>query len=217
MTTNMMLIKQYAAEDFKAVAERCKSKYDLDVSISNLEYDCDEHEVNHADESSCIVIATLEVEGTKLEFALDYVLQGDNIYVGGDIVEWAADLKHKYDAAVKGVQAATRVSSRRIVAAEEDLIEEPDTFTDTLDELADNVEDVQDQVSEIEEDDVNIDVNNNIEGHYIAECDTCHGVFISAVIESDQEVEKISGICPLCNKETDQYLKWIVKPADHSE
>ena len=34
------------------------------------------------------------------------------------------------------------------------------------------------------------------------------------MIESDQVVEKISGVCPLCDHETDQYLKWIIRDAD---
>lgn len=86
-----------------------------------------------------------------------------------------------------------------------------DGLYDAIDDVADAVEDIQDTVDEVDQDDVNIDMNNNISGHYIAECDSCHGVFISATIESDQKVEKVSGICPLCEKETDQYLKWVIK------
>ena len=86
-----------------------------------------------------------------------------------------------------------------------------DDLSDTLDDVADTVEDIQDTVDDIEEDDVNIEIDNNIANHYIAECDSCHGVFISATVESDQKVEKVSGTCPLCEKETDQYLKWVIK------
>lgn len=103
----------------------------------------------------------------------------------------------------------------RIVAAIEDLSDEEiresdDSLSDTLDTLADNVEDMQDQIEDVREDDVDIELDNNIEGHYIAECESCQGVFISAMIESDQDVEKISGTCPLCEKKTDQYLKWVI-------
>ena len=95
------------------------------------------------------------------------------------------------------------------------ITEDPDdTVSDTLDDLAVNVEDMQDQIDDVDEDEPSIDVDNNIEGHYIAECERCHGIFISAMIESDQEVEKISGVCPLCEKETDQYLKWVVKSVE---
>lgn len=112
--------------------------------------------------------------------------------------------------------------SRRIYAADEDFDNEmmdedlldEDELDDTLDDMADNIEDMQDALDEIDEDDPDIEVDNNIADHYIAECDRCHGVFISAVIESDQQVDKISGICPLCDKESDQYLKWVVKSVE---
>ena len=113
---------------------------------------------------------------------------------------------------------------RRIYAADEEFDhefseEEPeivddDSFGDELDDLADSVEDLKDQVDDVDEDEVAIELDNNIDGHYIAECDRCHGVFISAVVESDQQVEKISGVCPLCDKDTDQYLKWIIKSVE---
>lgn len=113
----------------------------------------------------------------------------------------------------------------RIVAADEDDFNDSfddidnsgEDFVDTLDDVADTVEDIQDNIDEIEEDDINVEVDNNITGHYIAECDGCHGVFISATMESDQVVEKVTGICPLCQKETEQYLKWVIKDAQQEE
>ena len=125
--------------------------------------------------------------------------------------------KKKQD--VKG--STLRDNKQRVFAAEEDdddmfggpvdEIDNPDDFNDTLDDVADTVSDIQDVVEDFEEDDIDIEVDNNITNHYIAECDTCHGVFISAMIKSDQEVEKISGVCPLCEKQTDQYLKWLIQ------
>lgn len=56
-----------------------------------------------------------------------------------------------------------------------------------------------------------IEVDNNITNHLIAECQNCHGIFISAMLASDQSIESINGVCPLCNKETEQFLNWIVK------
>ena len=115
---------------------------------------------------------------------------------------------------------------QRIVAADEDFqaeddqelgFDEPtfgedeDTFDDNLDDMADAIDDMQDQLDEVQEDDIDIEIDNNVEGHLIAECDKCHGIFISAMMESDQEVDKISGICPLCDKESDQYFKWVIK------
>lgn len=117
---------------------------------------------------------------------------------------------------------------QRIVAADEDLegfgepsgefddtmVEDDDTFDDNLDDMAETIEDMQDTLDEVQEDDVDIEMDNNVENHLIAECDKCHGIFISAMIESDQEVDKITGICPLCEKESDQYFKWVIKPIE---
>lgn len=109
------------------------------------------------------------------------------------------------------INANSSVSRRqRIMAADFDD-NEGYNFEESIDDLSDTVDDIQDTIDDVEEDDVDIEMDNNIANHYIAECDTCHGIFISALVESDQEVEKISGTCPLCDKETDQYIKWIVK------
>ena len=62
-----------------------------------------------------------------------------------------------------------------------------------------------------EQDGSTIEVDNNIANHLIAECQNCHGIFISAMLASDQTIESINGVCPLCNKNTEQFLKWIVK------
>ena len=98
-------------------------------------------------------------------------------------------------------------SATRIVAADE----EDFTITDTIDDISDSVDEMQDIVDDVEEDDVDIEIDNNIANHYIAECDSCGGIFISALVESDQEVESISGVCPLCDKETEQHLYWLIK------
>lgn len=95
-----------------------------------------------------------------------------------------------------------------------DMTEDDDAFNDQLDDIADDIEDMKDDVNEVEEDDPSIELENNINNHYIAECERCHGIFISAVSESDQVIDKVSGVCPLCDHETDQYLKWIIKSVD---
>lgn len=111
---------------------------------------------------------------------------------------------------VKPIKASTAIT-----AADEDegfmYEEEDDGLGDALDDIQNQVEDVQDQVDDIDEDEVDIEMNNNIEDHYIAECDKCHGVFISAVVESEQDIESITGTCPLCQKESEQFLKWIIR------
>lgn len=115
------------------------------------------------------------------------------------------------------------VASQRIIAADEDmledelddnLLEEDDGLEDSVDDLADQIEDLQDVFDGIEEDDPNIEIDNNIEGRYIAECDRCKGIFISAIPESDVYMDHIHGTCPLCEHETDQYLNWVVRNAE---
>lgn len=111
----------------------------------------------------------------------------------------------------------SKSNKRSIFAADDDsyfddtLPEDDEGLGDTLDNLSDQVEDLQDSIDDVDEDLVTIDTDNNISNHYIAECDNCHGIFISAVVESDQEVNSISGTCPLCEKDTSQLLKWIVR------
>lgn len=116
------------------------------------------------------------------------------------------------------------VSSKKYVkAAEEDefnfddedfdAMGEDDSIMDAIDDVADNLEDLQDTVDDIKEDDVEIAMNNNIADHFIAECDRCNGIFISAVVDSDQTIDHVTGICPLCGKETEQYLKWVIRNA----
>lgn len=86
-----------------------------------------------------------------------------------------------------------------------------DDVNDTLDDMADTLDDLNDALEDVEEDDVDIDIDNNISDHFIAECEKCKGVFITAIEETDQEIEKITGTCPLCDEECDQYIKWVIK------
>ena len=122
-----------------------------------------------------------------------------------------------------------KVTASKIVAAEEDEIvinpsigdieDLDDSFSEQLDDVADTVEDIQDVVTDDDhqEDSINIEVDNNIAGHYIAECDKCKNVFISATVLSDQVIESVTGICPICREESDQYLKWVIKLAEEEQ
>ena len=79
-------------------------------------------------------------------------------------------------------------------------------------------EDLTDDMGEDgQQDGSTIEIENNIANHLIAECQNCHGIFISAMIASDQSVESINGVCPLCNKDTEQSLKWIIKDYPEEE
>lgn len=114
-------------------------------------------------------------------------------------------------------------ASQYIRAAEEDEefagmdVDDAEGVMDALDDVADGVEEIQDGIDDMEDDSVDIALNNNIANHYIAECDKCQGIFISAVIESDQQIDHVSGICPMCGKETDQYLKWVIREIGSDE
>lgn len=103
-------------------------------------------------------------------------------------------------------------ASTNIMAADDDY-----DLSDSIDDLTDSVEDMQDMVEDVAEDEPSIDIENNIEDHYIAECESCGGIFISAILESDQEIDHVTGVCPLCDKETNQYLRWVIKPADFKD
>lgn len=207
-------IKSYARADIKSIAQECLKRFDLvlvpkDMSVSRFE------------DSETQVRFELSLRSNDSKHVIDslilyltYSVENDNIYLLSDISTVADKIKHSFDESFANINASTKSNKQRITAADEDILEEDDGFVDTLDDLADSVEDVQDQVDDIVEDDVTIDINNNIDGHYIAECDTCHGVFISAVLESDQEIEHLTGLCPLCEKGTNQYLKWVIKSVD---
>lgn len=96
--------------------------------------------------------------------------------------------------------------------AGEDVPEVDDSeFSSDIDDLSAQVDEIQDNLDDMVEDQPSIEIDNNISNHYIAECDSCHGIFISALIESDQKVDRISGTCPLCEKECDSIIKWVVK------
>lgn len=120
------------------------------------------------------------------------------------------------------IRKSNMAGKRRVLAAEgsmddDQLLDDDESLDESLDQMSDQIEDIQDTVEEqVTQDDANIEVENNIEGHYIAECEVCHGVFISPVLESEEDIIKVSGTCPLCGKESDQYLKWVIHKAENS-
>lgn len=122
---------------------------------------------------------------------------------------------------IKASKESVVASKKYVKAADEDFEDEDfgdfgdedeaDGIMDAIDDVADNVEDLQDSIDDMEEDEAEIAMNNNIADHFIAECDRCNGVFISAVVDSDQTIDHVTGVCPLCGRETDQYLKWVIR------
>jgi hypothetical protein len=114
------------------------------------------------------------------------------------------------------VHAKTDSNRRhKVFAADNVFADEPEfNGPDVEDTDADGEdEDLLDEPldDELQQDSSAIEIDNNITNHLIAECQNCHGIFISAMIASDQLIDSINGVCPLCNKDTEQSLKWIVK------
>jgi len=120
---------------------------------------------------------------------------------------------------VKITKKHTRTPSRYIKSAVDDELgdkfddefDDVDGLMDAVDDVADNIQDLQDSLDDMKQDDIDIALNNNIANHYIAECEKCQNIFISAVIDSTQLVDHVTGVCPVCHEETDQYLKWVIR------
>lgn len=179
-------------------------------------------------EDYCDVGFTIESKEGPVNFEvhLTYAVDGEDIYLDTTINEYGVEIAEYFidEYNELGITASTKTGNkRRIVAADEDFDDlgdetgGEDDFEEDVDDLAENVGDMQDWLENVEEDDTDIDVDANIADHYIVQCDGCHDVFISALVESDQIVEKISGICPCCEKETDQYIKFIIRDVEFEE
>lgn len=238
--------KEYVDADVAAITRGAGYAARTDISLVSIDFDPGADEINEHRASSDLfeldvtANAVFDVDMHTVEFSWKYTISCEDdeecyVILDKPSQDLAIELADKIKA-LKGVKSATVANKQPIMAADDDDdlsegFEDPvtpadsggavadgdDTVADAIDDLADNVEDIQDQVDDIQEDDVNIEIENNIDGHYIAECDKCHGIFISAMIQSDQEVEKISGVCPLCEKESEQYLRWVVTPVEKDE
>lgn len=213
-------IKQYCMKDIEAVIKSLNYMTGKNFKVADVKYICDEDQLeNGGEEGLCKAVVTLSEGTNKLVLRWSYWNDGDNIYMDKDVRDIVTQGKKKYDKMVEvksstAIMAADDEEEFFADESEGELFEDDATVGDDIDALADQVDDLQDSIDDVEEDDVDIELDNNIQDHYIAECEACHGIFISAMIESDQVVEKISGVCPLCEKETDQYLKWVVKAVE---
>lgn len=113
------------------------------------------------------------------------------------------------------IHAKTDSTGKKKIFADENVFADMGEDFDGPDlDGEENVEEMgldEDMGEDGQQDGSSIDIDNNITNHLIAECQNCHGIFISAMLASDQIIESINGVCPLCNKNTEQFLKWIVK------
>ena len=198
-------VQGYAIEDINAALD-IVNRNGIIMKQDKISFECGD--VDDAGDYTVYATAIINClsKNTQFDFTVEYVISGDDVYVGGDVAELAESLIERCNR-LEPVQAATAHKKCRITAAEGN----DDMFSDTVDDLSDTVDDIQDTLDDIDEDDVDIELNNNIAEHFIAECDSCHGVFISAMVNSDQDVTSINGVCPLCDKETEQLLKWVIK------
>lgn len=221
-------IKTYATEDISEAVRLANEKYKLEAKLNKLTYDYDD-DIETTDDASCIVNASIAAGDKTINLSFEYVVSDDEIYCSDDVGSLAKLIKSKLLGDVTAAASDRPLTSVTVTAADDDEdtvgpavddfrgfdefdeFGDPADIADSVDDLADSVDELQDRIDETDPDEVNIDIDNNIDGHYIAECERCHGVFISAVVESDQVVDSISGICPLCEKETTQYLKWVIK------
>lgn len=198
------------------------------ANLVSMEIDPDEIETDIIQNVKAVFI----INGKKIPLNFYYSIKTEakEIYINKPDDELANDLK----TAAENVSGSTKIKSdtitaAKITAADEDFEsdefdesiddvpsgEDSDSLADSIDSISDKVDDMQDTIDDAEvEDDIDIDIENNIDNHYIAECERCHGIFISSVVESDQQLEKIHGTCPLCDRDTDQYLKWTVKKVE---
>lgn len=207
-------IKQYADEDANSAIEGFNKRNNKSATISDVS-------VSKLTNGKYEAVATATVDGNDFNLNWNYTIDNDG-YVDSDL-----DTEQLYGClseTAEAIESAIASSKTAITAADDDPdadLSEPadndfiyddgdDSVSDNLDDIADSVEDLQDSVEDIDEDDLQIDMDNNISDHYIAECDNCHGIFISSMIVSDQDVDSISGICPICDKDSTQYLKWKI-------
>ena len=215
--------KQYAQEDAQEIKDILAEEYNIDVDIFSVNVEYREDDVPYAQ----VIAGFVTPNGVFATVDFQYDSEDNEVFID----QSTSDLAERVAEELKG--QGIRASTKSIIyAADDDDTEgfadadedenfddfgDDDSIEDNIDELSDQVEDLQDSIDEVTQDEPSIDVDNNIENHYIAECESCHGIFISAVIESDQQIQKISGVCPLCEKETDQYLNWIIRKANKDE
>lgn len=220
-------MKSLAKEDIDEILDILQDK---GINAELISFEVEPEDIPESIEQT--VRANIKVgQDTKeiqFKYLLDYKNGPDEITIDKDCTDIADEFYDNINSAIKTKKS--KIISSTITAADEDADFESDEFdetpadgmivddefgedqlSDTLDNISDKVDDIQDSMDDVQEDDVCIDIDNNISNHYVAECEKCKGIFISSVVETDQKLDKIHGSCPLCDKETDQYLKWIIK------
>lgn len=229
MYMNEVSVMSMAQEDAKYIADRLMQKHTA-VDVKDITTNKVSDAAVDAEEVEYDVQIVLDIDGDQQAVNFQYYLQPDGN------VELSEDLDNVIQSVNSRIMSGQNTSDLQIITAaddfdsddfdddfdeiphapvEDDMVADDDSITDTLNDMSEQLDDLQDDITDpSNEDDINIDINNNIDNHYIAECEKCHGIFISSLIASDQRVESIHGVCPLCDKESDQCLKWIVEAVE---
>lgn len=226
---NEVSVMSMAQEDAKYIADRLMQKHTV-VDVKDITANKVSDAAVDAEEVEYDVQIVLDIDGDQQAVNFQYYLQPDgNVELSDDLdnVIRSVDNRIMSEQSTVNLQTITAADDFDSddfdddfdeiphAPVEDDTVADDDSITDTLNNMSEQLDDLQDDISDpSNEDDINIDINNNIDNHYIAECEKCHGIFISSLIASDQRVESIHGVCPLCDKESDQYLKWIVEAVE---
>lgn len=229
MYMNEVSVMSMAQEDAKYIADRLMQKHAV-VDAKDITANKVSDAAVDAEEVEYDVRIVLDIDGDQQAVNFQYYLQPDgNVELSEDLDNVIQSVDNRImsgqnTAGLQTITAADDFDSDDFdddfdeiphESAEDDTTADDDSITDALNDMSEQLDDLQDDITDpSNEDDINIDINNNIDNHYIAECEKCHGIFISSLIASDPRVESIHGVCPLCDKESDQYLKWIVEAVE---
>lgn len=193
-------ILEQAKESMRFILNSVSSEIWEDYHYSEMQSEETENGID------CIFTICDSSDKDLLNYVLSYSIQSDSYIPDFDESYCVQDIiTHLKD---NSITASESLKGKAKIMAEFD------DFGDSLfteDEYVDDRDYEYEDENEIDQDTDNIEVENNIENHFIMECTRCQGIFISALVESDQEVDSIRGICPLCNHESDQVAKWIVR------
>lgn len=211
--SEMRKIRDVAAQDFRVIQKSIRQRLpEARTSLARMDFKATAKGVT----ASC----NYNVDGRTVTASINYRDAGDEIY---------ADNLEDVTATVLSSLGATIITAADGDEAF-DFDADAESFEDSFDNISDDpgagaedtaddeyaADELADPEAEMEDpqEDAHIQPDNNISGHYIAECDRCHNVFISALVESDQTVQSLQGVCPLCEKESEQYIKWVIKPVE---
>ena len=198
-------IQKIAKTDFEEIGSKLKEN-NIVASVDSIHYS----KVRNVVTATC----DFQKKGSEevIVASISYQNGPDGVYADADIDEMSEAILGAVSDSLVPITAADDEEDPFVF--DEDFEDEPKGDEEVVEEDEEALEGEEDNPMEDPEETPNIEEDNNIAGHYIVECNRCQGIFISALTESDQKVEFLSGVCPLCEKESDQYIKWVIKPVE---